>query len=265
MHHRPVTHALVGHRLGIDHLRVGQHRNEDLHIGLAAPSAHRQRLAREVRQAPQPRLVVKAHLRLGALALEAFVEQGAKAAVAVGRRALRPGLVAVLDPELASRHAGASALALATQLLEHRLPVGLHAAAIARHTRIQPRAKPLVVQTGGQRPGQPRRRRPFENVRDGARAHPYRGRGLGPRQPQPVPVLKDLLDLHRANPPHRGLCLLESIQRSIRQGRERIGTSADLDTVAEHHVTVAVDPRPDSTVKSRSNRRQVRRNHGQVS
>jgi hypothetical protein len=60
-------------------------------------------------------------------------------------------------------------------------------------------------------------------------------------------------------------CLLESIQRSIRQGRERISTSADLDTVAEQHVRAAVDPSPDSTVKSRRNRRQVRRNHGQVS
>ena len=59
--------------------------------------------------------------------------------------------------------------------------------------------------------------------------------------------------------------LLESIQRSSRQGRERISTSADLDTVAEQHVRAAVDPGPDSTVKSRRNRRQVRRNHGQVS
>ena len=259
-----MTHALVGHRLGINHPRVGQHRDEELHIALAAPGAQRQRLAREVRQAPQPRLVVEAHLRLAALTVEAFGEQGAEAAVAVRCPALRLSFVAVLDPELAPRHPRAPTLALATQLREYRLPVGLHAPGVTRHARIQPRTKRLIVETVRQRPGQPRRQCPLENVRDRAGAHAHRGRGLGPCQAQAVAVLKNLLDAHRANPPHRP-CLLDSIGRSIRQGRERIGTSADLEPVAGQHFRAAVDPRPDSTVKSRRNRRQVLRNHGQVS
>ena len=76
--HRPMTHALVGHRLGPGQLRVRQHGDEDLDIGLALSGAQRQRLAREVGQAPQPRLVVEAHLRLAALAAEAFGEQAAE-------------------------------------------------------------------------------------------------------------------------------------------------------------------------------------------
>ena len=200
---------------------MGQHRDEDLHIGLAAPGAQRQCLAREVRQAPQPRLVVEAHLRLAALTVEAFGEQGAEAAVAVRCRALRPGFVAVLDPELAPCHAGAPALALAAQLREYGLPVGLHAYGIARHARIQPRTKRLIVETIRQRPGQPRRRRPLENVRDRTGAHAHRGRGLRPRQAEPVAVLKNLLDAHCANPPHRAPASSNrSSDRSGRVGRE---------------------------------------------
>ena len=52
--HRPVTHALVRHRLGVDQAGVGQHRDEDLHILLAAAGAQRQRLAGEVGQAVEP-------------------------------------------------------------------------------------------------------------------------------------------------------------------------------------------------------------------
>lgn len=59
------------------------------------------RSIRRCGQAPKPRLVVEAHLRLAALALEAFVEQGAEAAVA-SRRGRAAGsrdaeIVAVYD------------------------------------------------------------------------------------------------------------------------------------------------------------------------
>ena len=76
---------------------------------------------------------------------------------------------------------------------------------VASHARIEPRAKPLIVEIVRQRPGQPRRRRPLENVRDRARAHAHGGRGLRPRQAELVTVLKNLLDVHRANPLHRAL------------------------------------------------------------
>ena len=52
-------------------------------------------------------------------------------------------------------------------------------------------------------------------------------------------------------------CLVESIQRSIRQGRETIDTSADLEPVAKQPVRAVVDPSSDSTVKSPRNHRQA--------
>ena len=83
MRHRPVTDLLVRHGLGPGQPGVGQDRNEDLHIPLAATGAQRQRLAREVRQAIQPGLVGKAHLRFRTTAAETLLQQRAELAVAI--------------------------------------------------------------------------------------------------------------------------------------------------------------------------------------
>ena len=44
--HRPVAHRLVGRCLRVDQVRMCEHGDEDLHVGLAAPGAKGQRLAR---------------------------------------------------------------------------------------------------------------------------------------------------------------------------------------------------------------------------
>ena len=54
-----------------------------------------------------------------------------------------------------------------------------------------------------QRPGQPRRRCPVENMRDRALAHAGRRRDLRPRQAEAVTVAKNILDVDHAGPLHR--------------------------------------------------------------
>ncbi len=85
MRHRPVTDLLVRHRLDPGQPGVG--RNEDLHVLLAATGAQRQRLAREVRQAIQPRLVGKAHLRFRTTAAVTLLQQRAELAIGYPARA----------------------------------------------------------------------------------------------------------------------------------------------------------------------------------
>ena len=53
--HRPVSHALVGYRLGVDQVRMRQHGHEDLHILIAAAAPEAQGLAREVGHAIEAR------------------------------------------------------------------------------------------------------------------------------------------------------------------------------------------------------------------
>ena len=100
---------------------MGQHRDKDLHILLAAASAQRQRLAGEVGQAVEPRRIVEAHLRLPATVAEALLQPRAEPAVAVGRAAPRQRLVAVLDPELAPGQPGAAALARRLEFFDDRI------------------------------------------------------------------------------------------------------------------------------------------------
>ena len=77
--HRPVLHALVGHRLGVDHVRMRQHGHEDLNILVAATAPEAQGLAREVGHAVEARRVVEARPGLPGPFLPVPVEEGAEA------------------------------------------------------------------------------------------------------------------------------------------------------------------------------------------
>ena len=193
---------------------VGQDRDEDLHILLAAAGAQRQRLAREVGQTVEPRCIVEAHLRRPGAVLHPCLEPHAELAVAVGRAAPRQRLVAVLDPELAPGQPGAAALAGRLEGSDDRIPIGLHMPAVPHRRRIEPRAQSVIVEIGRQRPGQPRRRCPVENMGDRARAYAGRGRDLRPRQAEVVTLAKNILDVDHAGPLHRApASSLRSIDR----------------------------------------------------
>ena len=208
MRHRPVADLLVWHRLGVDQVRVGQHGDEDLDIDIAGGGAQRQGLAGKVAHAVEPRLVVEMHLRGRAL-LQLLREQRAKSAVAVGGAALRQGVVAVLDPELAPGHLRTATLAGLLVLLDKIIPVRRHVPAVTFDLRVKPLPKRPVVEVIRQRPaGQARRRRPFQNIRYRARAHAGRGGNLVARQLQVMAQTQDGLDvdhvdsLHWPRPPH---------------------------------------------------------------
>ena len=221
MRHDPVTHALVGHRLGVSQVRMRQHGDEDLDILLAAAGAQAQRLAREVRQAPKPRRVVEAHLRRRGPAPQTLVEQRAEAAVGIGLAPQGQSLVAVLDPELAPGQPGAAALARRGERFDDRIPVGLHPIAVRTRRRVEPALESLIVEIVRQRPGQPRRLGPGEHMRDRPRAHPDRGGDLRTRQRKIVTVPENVLDLHHAGPLHRAPAFsIRTSDRSGRVGRE---------------------------------------------
>ena len=203
MRHRPVAHALVGHRLGVSHVGVRQHRDEDLDILLAAPGAQAQRLAGEVRQAPQPRRVVEAHPRLPAVPLQPRPEPGAELAVAVGRIAARQRLVAIFLPQLKPGQPGAAALAGRGERLDDRIPVGLRMAAVALRRRIELLPKRIVVETLRQRPGQTRSRRALQNMRHRPRAYPGRRHDPVACQAKTLTLPKNVLDVVHADPLHR--------------------------------------------------------------
>ena len=129
-----------------------QDRDEDLHVGLAAPGAKGQRLAGEVRHPVKPGLVVEVHLRRAAAAALVRLQARAELAIAVRLPAPGPGLVAVLLPKRAARRAHPAPLALGSKLTEHTIPVRLRIPALSRRRRIQLRAQPVIVEIGRQRP-----------------------------------------------------------------------------------------------------------------
>ena len=131
---------------------MGQDRDEDLHVGLAAPGAKGERLAGEVRHSVQPGLVVEVHLRRAAAVALVRLQARAELAIAVRLPALGPGLVAVLLPKRAARRAHPAPLALGSKLTEHIIPVRLRIPALSRRRRIQLRAQPVIVEIGRQRP-----------------------------------------------------------------------------------------------------------------
>ena len=178
--HRPVLHALVGHRLGVDHVRMRQHGHEDLHIRVAAAAPEAQGLAREVGHAIEARRIVEARLRRPGPGLVTLLEEPAEAAVGVGLASLSQGFVAVLGPQLTARQADATALARRLELLDDRLPVGLHPVACATRHRIEPVPQCPVVEILWQRPGKACRLAAGQHMRDGSRAHPDRRGDLVP-------------------------------------------------------------------------------------
>ena len=129
-----------------------QDRDEDLHVGLAAPGAKGQRLAGEVRHPVQPGLVVEVHLRRAAATDLVRLQARAELVVAVRLPVLGLDLVAVLLPKRAARHAHPAPLALGSKLTEHGIPVRLRIPALSRRRRIQLRTQPVIVEIGRQRP-----------------------------------------------------------------------------------------------------------------
>ena len=127
-------------------------RDEDLHVGLAAPGAKGQRLAGEVRNPVKPGLVVEVHLRRAAAAALVRLQARAALAVAVRLPALGPGLVAVLLPKRAPRRTHPAPLPLGSKLTEHTIPVRLRIPALSRRRRIQARTQPVIVEIGRQWP-----------------------------------------------------------------------------------------------------------------
>ncbi len=127
-------------------------RDEDLHVGLAAPGAKGQRLAGEVRHPVQPGLVVEVHLRRAAAAALVRLQARAELAIAVRLPALGPGLVAVLLPKRAPRRTHPAPLPLGSKLTEHTIPVRLRIPALSRRRRIQLRAQPVIVEIARQWP-----------------------------------------------------------------------------------------------------------------
>ena len=163
-----------------------QDRDEDLHVGLAAPGAKGQRLAGEVRHPVKPGLVVEVHLRRAAATDLVRLQARAELAVAVRLPALglRPRRGTPPKACGASRAPGAACAWLEAHGAHHPSPAdayplsrgagGYKARTHARHRR----DRTAMAMTA------PPPARRSQNVRYRPRAHTHGHRDLRPGQAQ---------------------------------------------------------------------------------